>query len=394
MSAEPELDGFEEPDNVRKIEFDGWGRYKLPHPDRPDGPAQPWTRVTTIAGTLEDRYHLERWGKRKVLEGLVTDRGLLSQAAEIFSEYGPDPDVKEAKDRLDKLAGWAIDKAGAHKGADVGTQLHDLTERRNQGTLLSADVPPHLAANVAIYESTLQEHGITVVPEYMERIICCPELNAVGRLDNMVREAGHELLRIFDLKSQKTMDFGSMKIAIQLAIYAHGYAMFNEETWTWEEMPPVDQKVATVCHLPLLAEYEDKACHLYDVDLEWGWRWAKASFQTRKARNAKPVTPRTTPVKHTPAPTATVAKAAAKAGAVVKSGQVTLEPVNVGSAFRTLAQDELLKTGSPGLDWAAMFRQAKTLDELRRAGEECVKAGAMTDELKALGKSRRAELAG
>lgn len=382
MSAEPdELDGFEDPDNTRKIEFDGWGRYKLPHPDRPDGPEVPWTRVTTIAGTLEDRYHLERWGKRKVLEGIVIDRGLVSQAAEVFAEYGADPDVKEAKDRLDKLAGMAIDLAGAHKGADSGTELHSLTEGMNQGTLLFEDeAPEHLKANLRAYADTLVQHGISVVPEYMERIICCPELNAVGRLDNLVHEAGTELLRVFDLKTQKTMDFGAMKIAIQLAIYANGYAMFNEETWTWEEMPPVDKALATVCHLPVLAEHEDKACHLYDVDLEWGWRWAKASAQTRKARNSKPVTPR---------------KAAARRPAVVTSGKVTAHPEpGAGSALVEAIKAELANGQAPGLDWAAMFRQAKTLDELTRAGEECVKAGAMTDELKALGKTRRAELTG
>lgn len=382
-----DTDTFEDPEPTgRQIEFDGWGRYKLPHPDTGDMTA--WTRVTTLAGALEDQYHLSMWGRRKVLEGLVMDRGLLSLAAEAFATYGWDPQTQEAKKALNAITSQAVDTAGAHKGADTGTALHSITEELNQGRddeAFSRAVDMGLRPNVVAYRDTLRQHQIRVVPEFMERVICVPELKVVGRLDNLVQEMGRELLRVFDLKSQKTMDFGAMKIAIQLAIYANGYAMFDEENWTWREMPKVDKEVATVCWLPVLESQEDKVCQLYDVDLAWGWRWAKASFQTRKARNFKPLTlrrPPSTPVRRTEETVHSVAaghnvldKERVLGPAVVSSGPVVLTPVP--------------DAPESGLDWSARFRQAGTTQELAKIGKECKAAGALTPELKELGRVLR-----
>lgn len=400
---EPGLDAFSDMDEGRTVKFDRWGRYLLPHPD--DGKETSWTRATTLAGTLADSYNLERWKIRKVLEGLVASRGLVSQAAEVFSEYGPDPQYKEAKDRLNEIGGKAQKVAKSGAGADMGTELHALTEDISRGELLfDTEAPEHYRPHLTAYVNTLAANQITIQPEYMERIICIPDLKVVGRLDALAFEAmagNTGALRVFDLKTQKDFDFGALEIAIQLAIYSRGYAMFNEETWAWESMPPgIDQSVATVAHLPILAGQDDKICELYDVDLDWGWRWARASYQTREARRAKPVTFRTSGTVQQPKvkgrkPRKAAAKKAspapaAESPAVVESGPVALQPT---SAFAALAKDELVNNGGGlGLDWAAIFRQAKSPEDLRKAGEACVKAGAMTDELKAIGKARREAL--
>lgn len=385
-----DTDTFEDPEPTgRQIEFDGWGRYKLPHPDTGDMTA--WTRVTTLAGALEDQYHLSMWGRRKVLEGLVMDRGLLSLAAEAFATYGWDPQTQEAKKALNAITSQAVDTAGAHKGADTGTALHAITEDHNQGRSMEALAHAKelgLISNLDAYAVALRQHQIRVVPEYMERVICVPELKVVGRLDNLVQEMGRELLRVFDLKSQKTMDFGAMKIAIQLAIYANGYAMFDEEEWAWKDMPKVDKDLATVCWLPVLESQEDKVCQLYDVDLAWGWRWAKASFQTRKARNFKPLTLRRPP--STPAPRAEKSVAAVAAGYNVLDKERVLGPAVVSSGPVVLTP--VPDAPESGLDWSARFRQAKTVQELTEIGKECMDAGALTPELKALGKRLRAEI--
>lgn len=395
---EPGLDAFSDPEEGRTVKFDRWGRYLLP--DLDDGKEVPWTRVTTLAGTLEDSYNLERWKGRKVLEGLVISRGLVSHAAEVFDEYGYDPQTKEARDRLNDIVGRAHKVAKVGAGADKGTELHALTEQISRGELLfDTEAPAAYRDHLNAYVTTLAANQIEIVPEYMERLICVPELRVVGRLDALAHEKLAGALRVFDLKTQKDFDFGAMKIAIQLAIYSRGAAMFNEETWEWEAMPPgIDQSVATVAHLPVLDGKPDKICELYDVDLDWGWRWARASFQTREARRAKPVTFRTSGTVQQPKvkgrkPRKAAAKKAPQeatmttAPAVVESGPVTLQPT---APFVEMMKAEL--SGVQGLDWAAIFRQAESPEQLRRAGEECVKAGAMTDELKAIGKARREEL--
>jgi hypothetical protein len=412
-----DTDTFEDPEPTRRqIEFDGWGRYKLPDPET--GEMVSWTRVTTLAGAMEDQYHLGRWYKRKVLEGITMDRGLVSLAAQEFETHGPDPQSQEAKKALDKIADHAVSLAGASKGADSGTLLHSITEYRNQGKEAEAQMAAVAAGvqeNLDIYTRTLARYQVTVVPDFMERVICVPALKVVGRLDNLVREMGNDLLRVFDLKTQKTLDFGAMKIAIQLAIYANGYAMFNEETWGWEEMPAVDKSVATVCWLPVLEGEDDKVCQLYDVDLEWGWRWAKAAFQTRKARNFKPLTLRPVPARriilppaeapklkpielpdqvHLPVTEETVASiAAALPGPrVVESGPVTLVPAQALKEDPRALYQDIAAARVTGVDWSARFRHAVTTEELAEIGRECKAAGSLTPTLVALGKERRAEL--
>lgn len=385
----PILDGhepFEDPEPARKVvTYDGWGRYKLPDPNT--GRERGFTRVTTIASTLEDQYHLNLWGKRKTLEGLVLERGLLAQAAHVFREFGQDPQEREAKKRLDAIAKSACDIAGSSSGAETGTALHAITEDHNQGRFHEAGQEADrrgLSANMRAYVNTLAREEITVLPEFMERLVFVPQLDAVGRLDNLTREKWAALLRVFDLKSQKTMDFGAMKIAIQLAMYANAEAMFNEETWQWEEMPAVDKEIATVCWLPVMEGEEEKVCQLYDVDLAHGWRWAKAAYQTRQWRKVNPLSVRA------PRPTLK---------AVVSSGPVTLAPVVGIETAKSAVQEEsraVAETGTTGLksglDWEARFRQARTHDELRAAGRECKEAGELTENLKELGKKLGAKL--
>lgn len=411
-----DLDTFEDPEPARRvIQFDGWGRYKLPDPET--GKEISWTRVTTLAGALEDQYHLSRWGRRKVLEGIVVDKGLVSLAEQAFQIHGYDPQSTDGKKAVDEVADAAIDVAGAHKGADRGTMLHSVTEDQNQGNrdqALQRAAAEGVEGNLAAYNEALAKYRITVVPDFMERVICVPSLKVVGRLDNLVREMGLDLLRVFDLKSQKTMDFGAMKIAIQLAIYANGYAMFNEDTWEWEEMPLVDKELATVCHLPVLEGLEAKVCHMYDVDLAWGWRWARASFQTRKARNYKPVTRRQPPAFRGAAtipatapeparkaftvpdqvhhPVSEEAVAALAEAAVVSSGPVKLVPTTALTEDpRALFQD-IESARVQGVDWEARFRHAGTTQELTEIGRECQKVGALTDGLKEIGRKRRLEI--
>ncbi len=401
-----ETDEFEDPEPTRRtIQHDSWGRYRLP--DLDTGKERSWTRVTTIAGTLEDRYHLEEWSKRKVLEGVVLERGIVSQAAALFQEFGPDPQESDAKKRLNRLAKQAVDTAGSHKGADTGTALHAITEDYNQGRESAARaraIELGLEGNLLAYHRTLRREGVVVLPEFMERVVCVPALNAVGRLDNLVREGGSDLLRVFDLKSQKTLDFGAMKIAIQLAIYVNAEAMFDEDAWAWVDMPPVDREVGTVCWLPVLEgeDEDDKVCQLYDVDLTWGWRWAKASFQTRKARNAKPLTlrkPRKVAASATDraaVDTAALSALTQAAGPPVihesplleKIAQLKAEVQEEAAANR----DNAPSIPAQGVDWETRFKETKTTDELRRIGEECKASGAMTEALKAVGKAQRAKL--
>jgi hypothetical protein len=74
---------------------DRWGRYIIPDPET--GEDREWTRATTIAGVLPDRFNLERWGERMVAYGLAQRDDLLLLAQSV-------QDPKADKRKLDRIA--------------------------------------------------------------------------------------------------------------------------------------------------------------------------------------------------------------------------------------------------------------------------------------------------
>jgi hypothetical protein len=73
-----------------------------------------WTRVTTVAGTLADRYGLEKWGNRNVVLGIAAREDLYAQAASC---------TPDDKDTLNQIVDQAQEAAKAKSGANLGTAL-------------------------------------------------------------------------------------------------------------------------------------------------------------------------------------------------------------------------------------------------------------------------------
>lgn len=316
----------------RKL-YDQWGRYLLPDPDT--GKTRPWTRATTLAKALEDTYNLEVWSNRMVAKGMALRPDLVAMAATL--------DVSADKDKLNRVAKDAKEAAGGSSGANMGTALHSMTEKMDAGETVD---PGPFAAELAAYRATLQAERLEPVQDYMERIICVPELGVAGRLDKLLDPGDGALYQVGDLKSQKSMDFGQISIAVQLSLYAHAYAVWDPHAEEWEDPPAIDRERAVVIWLPV----GRGICQLFDVDLIKGWEWARLSAEIRRIRKLKPITAR-------PA----------------------LEP----------AED--------GLDmerWERVFRAAATLEDLTRAGQAAAAeyGGALPARLKELGRELRARL--
>ncbi|MFI7042641.1 hypothetical protein ACIBI0_38690 [Microbispora rosea] len=264
------------PEAPGKRLFDGFGRYLLPDPDT--GKERAWTRVTTLAKTLEDTYNLEQWGARMAVKGMAMRPDLVAMAATL------NPNDDDDKKTLNRLAKDAKEAAGSSAGANMGTALHKLTERVDGGE--KVDAGP-MSRELDAYRATLAREGLKVRPDYLERIICVPELGVAGRLDKLLEVPGLPF-QVADLKSQKSMDFGGLGIAVQQAIYAHAYAIWDPVAGRWEDPPELDQVLATIIWLPV----GRGICELFDVDLCLGWEWAQLSARVRGIRKAKPVTRR------------------------------------------------------------------------------------------------------
>lgn len=251
-----------------EVKRDHYGRPMIPDPET--GKVRPWTRVTTIAGTISDRYNLERWSRRNLIKGFAKRNDLLIRAA----AAGDD------KKTLDEIADVAMEAGGASEAASIGTALHRILERLDLGE--DVDVPDGFRADIDAYRAAMAQASLTVKPGWVERFVVIPELGAAGTPDRLLEPSDVALPVIGDLKTGKDqIKFAFMEIAVQLAIYSRATHWWDGEQF--HPMPPVDQNVAVVAHMPA----REGRCDLYGVDLRRGWQIAQLCCEARSWRNAK-----------------------------------------------------------------------------------------------------------
>ena len=254
-------------------ERDRWGRYKLPHPGT--GASRGWTRVTKLAGTLDDTYALGEWDKRMVVYGVGKRLDLADLAAA--------SDIDD-KMQLNDIARQAKAAARADERANQGTALHKFTERIDRGEPTRAH--GRWAPDIDVYTRALKQWGIETHANYCERITLVPQLEVAGTMDKIVTYKGEPT--IGDLKTggsvEKGLKFGAMKIAIQLAIYSRGCGLWDMDNERWEPMPEgLNQDLGIIIHLPA----GEATATLYEVNLKVGWAAAQLAFRVRNARKYK-----------------------------------------------------------------------------------------------------------
>jgi len=257
------------------------GRYKLPDPET--GKERMFSRASTISRTIADTYHLDRWNDRMIVKGMATRPDLVTLAGAV--------DLED-RDTLQDIAEQAKTAAGARQGANHGTALHSLAERADHGLELPPGTHKKNVEGIETYREALSAAGATVVPDLMERVVLCQELDIVGRLDRVLEinpaalgmDIPGPVYGIGDLKTQKTMDFGGLDISMQLAIYAHGDLMWNEDTGEWEEIQlDIQQNWGVVMHLPSTGG----KCEIYLINLAKGWAYVQMAMAVRRARKDK-----------------------------------------------------------------------------------------------------------
>ena len=249
--------------------FDHYGRYLIV----PSGGTEPkpFTRATTHAATLDDRYALEKWGQRMVALGLVKRPDLLA----LVAAHADEPT------RVDTLVVDATEAAAASKGRNIGEALHRLTERLDRGELALSDIGDLWRGDIAAYQAEMQRQHFTV--DMIEQTIVVPSLQVAGKLDRVVFRERERF--ILDVKTGQHL--GHQTIAIQLAIYAHAETLYNPETGEHSEPPPINQSVGFVMHIAA----GSGECRCVALDLEQGWRGAQLAHVVRSWRRAAVIVP-------------------------------------------------------------------------------------------------------
>lgn len=326
---------FDTPEEIAHVDEDGvrrdrWGRYKIPHPVT--GREKSWTRATTFAKSISDTGALERWGARLAVKGLMSRPDL---QALVHSTSLDD------KRELDKIVDQAKTEAGSKRAANLGTALHSMTETVDRGGSMD-EVPEAWRHRVLAYQEAMSQYGIETIDKLIERVVILTKFEVAGKFDRIVRMPDGTLW-IADLKTGENLKWSWSEIAIQLALYSRGDALYDYVTRKFEPMPEVNQDKALVIHLPT----SGTQCDLYEIDIKLGWQAAELAYRVRNWRKRD--------------------KELAKL---------------IASADKS----------KPSINWAERIQNAETVEGLSAIWEEADALGQWTDLLTRLGLRRKEEI--
>jgi hypothetical protein len=285
-----------------------------------------YTRCTTYVDCLEDKYNLQRWQLRQCAIGLADRPDLLLSV----SAHRDDKRV------LNGIAEKAMEAAASSARSTTGTALHALCERVDRGHPLGM-VPSSARADVQAYQAATRDFEHV----YIEQFSVHDGLKVGGTPDRVVKFDGRHY--IADIKTGSDVAWGAMKIAMQLAVYAHSIPYHppgQRQPYPFD----IDQQEAIVIHLPA----GEQRCELSFVNIERGWDAVQVASQVRELRSHKDWY---TPIRRGP-------------------DLPPPEPATV---------DELID-------------RAATVDELRMVWSKAIANGNWTEENLTRAKSRKAEL--
>jgi hypothetical protein len=264
-------------------------RYWLPHPET--GVMTSFTRASTLSKILSSTYLLDQWELREVAYGVAVSPDLIALAASVARNDNP-LDRAEAKATLSEVVRRAKQRAKMDARANLGTALHAFTHRRARGeSIEQLRIPAELLPDLHAYEVGLRMHGLTEVPDLVERTVVSTRLGVAGTFDRIVHQRGTSTnpnpvpYTVLDLKTGRTLEFSLLEFAIQLAIYAHADYLYDKATGTYQPFPGpevLDRTRALVMHLPV---GEAKAT-VWALDIARGWEYAEVAEKARQGRNA------------------------------------------------------------------------------------------------------------
>lgn len=248
---------------------DPWGRPLVIPPG--GGKPTPYTRCTTFIDVLEDKFNLQKWMQRMVAVGIATRPDLHVAAASLAT----DPDGN--KKQLDDVCEQAVKAAKGTAKATIGTALHSYIERinlRQDPGIIPDAYQPHINA----YKAAT---GI-LHPIHVERFVVQDELEVGGTPDLIANIDGEQGAHVCDLKTgPATLRYGALKIAMQMAIYAHSQ-LYNPASGTREQLD-----VNLDRGLVIALDSDTAKCSLHWVDLVAGWEAVQVAKLVRQWRKRK-----------------------------------------------------------------------------------------------------------
>jgi hypothetical protein len=264
---------------------DRWGRYLIVPPG--GGTPQGYTRVTTIAKALDSGGGLAPWKAAMTAQGLLLRKGLRAQWEALMASYGGDPwyGGEKGKAECKRLVEECSAVGGANDRKEQGSALHTITALVDVGrspTNLTAETQ----RDIRTYQQGLVEAGVVVIPDLVETTVVLDSWQVAGTFDRLVRVRGFELPLIADLKTGASLEYSWQDIAVQLAAYSRGEAVYLQGAAddghqdVRQPMPQVDQNWGLCFWLPA----GKGTIQLTAVDLNAGWDAFELSMRARRWR--------------------------------------------------------------------------------------------------------------
>lgn len=242
--------------------------------------AEPYTRISTLAGTLEDKGGLIDWVAARSMMGVVKSEAIYAQLAHLLSAHSDPWAVKEAKKPLKELLKKAQELGGSDEAAGLGTAFHGLTETLDSG-VTPEFIPPKLRPWLDAYEEAMQDWE----PIHIEPFVVCDELKVAGSPDRYLRNRTTGKIVCADIKSGSSDPFYPMKVSIQVAIGANS-VLYDQETGARTEID-CDIDMGLLIHVPIRSTDGRPRCDLYPLDLVEGWAGAELAADVRDFRGMK-----------------------------------------------------------------------------------------------------------
>ena len=258
---------------MTEITRDRWGRPLITPPD--GGQPIPYTRVSTMAKSLDDLSNLMTWKQRKTAEGLLRRPDLLTRLAGALANGDPDTDWP-TKRAVNAVCDEATEAAAASKGASAGTGFHSLAEAIDRGEE-PLFVPPADVPRLDAYRAATE--GYRALD--METFVVCDELHTAGSFDRLwLCPDGR--VRVGDLKTGKSEADYPLATTVQMAIYANSLR-YDPETGARSAIhDEIDLSTGLLVHMP-----PSGGCRVIPLDLEKGWRAARTAANVHQIRKLK-----------------------------------------------------------------------------------------------------------
>lgn len=248
---------------------DRYGRRILP---RGDGTAVPYTRATTLAGSLDGGHGVMVWRKYRAAWGVAQRDELIQRLRAVPAD--DKATIREVCDKAELIA-------GTEAAADQGTAAHAVLQRVDQGESIN-NIHSYYQPLVRNYQEALRIAGITVLPQYVERTYRCARYDIEGHPDNIYQLSDGSLV-IGDKKTAADLAKAERSIAAQLALYANSEHMMNYETSQYEAVPEVRKDFALI----IVINTEDWSVAIERIDIIYGWGRVRLSAELRESNRIK-----------------------------------------------------------------------------------------------------------